>query len=213
MYWDQLGLTVVLSIFALIILFILFRFKAVKGKQIPLILIGNIFFFWFFNQVFIFIPIADYTPLTTFDMMTELNISEWEFLSNYDLNYILNDSEWLSWYLHEEWLPTLAMIGVSFFYTLGLKWHRKIKWALVSCLANALVFVLFPLIENRIWGGLVGYVKLPLIYLSVIFYLIGYLLCRLFLFLMKKFRQIKEKEAEMEIETDFEPEPESKSKS
>ncbi len=197
MYWDSSGLIFVLSILDLIVLFILFRFKVIKGSQIPLILIGNIIFFWYFNQIFKSIPLANHTPLISLEEMTERG-SEWDFLHYYDLRLIFNDSEWFNFYFYR-CLPTLSMVGVSFFYTLGLKWHRKIRWALVSCLVSSSVFILFPLIENRIWGGLVDHVCLPLMYLCIFFYIIGYLLCRLFLFLLKKYRQVKEIESEVEL--------------
>lgn len=197
MYWDSEDLTIILSILALIVLLIFLKLKVIKGRQIPFILIGNILYFWYFNQLFIHIPVANHTPMISFSMMIEKGISEWDFLSNYDLIYIFNDPELLEWYLYEEWLPVLAMAGVSFAYTLGFEWHRNIRSALIACLANTSLFVWFPLYENRLWGGLVDYVRLPQIYFGIICYIIGYLLCSLLLFIVKKCRRIKKKKSEI----------------
>lgn len=213
MYWDSPGLTFILSVISLAVLLILLKLKVIKEKQIPFILMGNILFFWYFNRVFTGIPLADHTPLLSFEKMAERGLSEWTFLHYSDLNSILSDPELFERYMHEEWLPTLSMIGASFFYTLGLKWHRKIKWALAACLVSISVFVLFPLIENRIWGGLVYYVEMSPRYLCIVFYIVGYLLCRLFLYFVKRFRQIKAAEYEAELNAESEVQGESEHES
>lgn len=203
MYWDQTALTFALSVLDLLILFTMFRFKVISGKQVLLIFIGNFLFFWCFNQIFTNIPIVNHTPTMTLEEMRERG-SEWYFLHYINFSDILADPGWYEGQLYEA-LPTLSVIGVSFFHTLALKWHRRVKWALVSCLVCASVFVLFPVIENRLWGGFIARVNMPFVYLCLFFYIIGYFLCRLFLFLMKKYNQIKESELELESESNIPP--------
>lgn len=183
MYFDSGALTLIMVLLDLIVLALLFRFKVINGMQLALIFVGNFIFIWYFNNIFPDIPITNHIPMIRIEEFESRGISEWIWLRYYFEAF--NDSNILILFLQNSLIPSLSMLGTSFFYTLGVKWHQKIKWVLISGLLHSAVFIAFPLIENRIFDGLVYMVNMPFFYLGFIFYLIGHFACQLFLHLKK----------------------------
>lgn len=173
------------------ILSILFRFKAISGIQFSMVFAGNFIFFWIFNNVFPDIPINNHIPIIKMETFESREISEWIWLRDYFDAF--RDQTILKNFFQNNLIPSLSILCSSFFYTLGLKWHRKVKWALISGMMHFAVFIAFPLIENRIFDGLVYKVNMPFLYFGLFFYFVGYAICKFFLYLKKKYFIINDK--------------------
>lgn len=181
-----------MAVLDLMLLLILFSLKVINAKQMIFLFIGNLIVIWYFNRMFPDIPVANHFPTISMDDFATYGISEWILLSNY--SGILKDSELFVSFLSGCFIPSVSMVGASFFYTMCFKWHGKIRWAAIAGLVNVGIFVVFPLIENRIFNGLVYRVNLPYVYFGFIAYIIGFLLGKSFLALKKKYKAIKQEE-------------------
>ena len=167
---DKAAVRTIMMIIAAIVLIIRFVTKKnTFARSILLFVSVNVYIFYF-NWLFPDIPLSGDPAMP---WLGEFYLFG-QILPAYS-EHPLSKMEWirLSYILRDNIIPALGFIGIGFCNTLLFSKHRKFKGAILICIAICSVQIIYPLLTNLFWGGVVWVIMMMNFYAAVALYLLG----------------------------------------
>lgn len=169
---DTVAARTLMLIVAATILIVRFVKKKNTLARSILLFVSVALYIYYFNWLFPDIPVYSYgydSPswLGEFYLFGQI-------LPAYS-EHPLSKMEWirLSYILRDNIIPALGFIGIGFCNTLLFSKHRKFKGAILICIAICSVQIIYPLLTNLFWGGVVWVIMMMNFYAAVAPYLLG----------------------------------------
>lgn len=167
---DKAAVRTIMMIIAAIVLIIRFVKKKNTFARSVLIFVSVSLYIFYFNWLFPDIPLSGEPAMP---WLGEFYLFG-QILPAYSV-HPLSRMDWirLSYILRDNIIPALGFIGIGLCNTLLFSKHRKFKGAILICIAICSVQIIYPLLTNLFWGGVVWVIMMMNFYAAVALYLLG----------------------------------------
>ena len=167
---DKAAVRTIMMIIAAIVLIIRFVKKKNTFARSVLIFVSVSLYIFYFNWLFPDIPLSGEPAMP---WLGEFYLFG-QILPAYSV-HPLSRMDWirLSYILRDNIIPALGFIGIGFCNTLLFSKHRKFKGAILICIAICSMQIIYPLLTNLFWGGVVWVIMMMNFYAAVALYLLG----------------------------------------